>query len=129
MTSLSACLSEGYFATGLQKLKGCPAQSSTIRVRWWGVMEHATVEPHFLTCERRQKHHGKQGVSGGQLESSEREEGKGEEESKRESGTNSLNSCGGGSVLEHDPQLGERSVNLEEVLEEGLLGVEHADAL
>jgi hypothetical protein len=34
MTSLKAFRSEGNLATGLQKLKGWPAQSSTMRVRW-----------------------------------------------------------------------------------------------
>ena len=39
-------------ATGLQKFKGWPAQSSTVRLRWWGVIVAATVGPRERTVER-----------------------------------------------------------------------------
>ncbi|KAH3668138.1 hypothetical protein OGAPHI_001892 [Ogataea philodendri] len=40
--AMSALLSSGSLATGLQKLIGLPAQSSTIRYRWWAVMDATT---------------------------------------------------------------------------------------
>ena len=49
MTSRKASRSSGNFATGLQKFQLWPAQSSTVRARWWGVMVHATVLPRDLT--------------------------------------------------------------------------------
>lgn len=49
-TSLKAWRSSGYFATGLQKFHDWPAQSSTVKARWWAVIVQATVGPHNLTA-------------------------------------------------------------------------------
>lgn len=83
-------------------------------VKWWGVMEQATVSPQALTCR-------KQDMS----QASEERLGRG----RRRKETNSSDSGRGCGVLEDDAKLGKGLMNFVEMREEGLLGVKDANAL